>query len=171
MFRLSCWKKSESLKRAPEMSDSFKNAMALIEEFEGFEPKPYLCPAGKWTIGFGDTRWNGKEVTSLTKPVTRQQAEDALRRRLQAFQMELDRLVNVHLNPNQNAALLSFIYNLGAQNLRKSTLLKVLNAGDYQEAANQFMRWNEANGKELAGLTRRREAERKLFLTPVERKN
>lgn len=142
-------------------------AIALIEEFEGFEPKPYLCPAGKWTIGFGDTRWNGAQVTSLTKHITRGQAEDALRRRLQAFQMELDRLVKVNLNSNQNAALLSFVYNLGAQNLRKSTLLKKLNSGDYQGAADEFLRWNKSNGKELDGLTRRRKAERELFLTPV----
>ena len=146
-----------------------KAAIALIEEFEGFDSNPYLCPAGKWTIGFGFTRWKGKEVTRHTKPVTRQESEDELRRQLQVYQMELGRLVNVYLTGNQNDALLSFIYNLGAQNLKRSTLLKKLNAGDYTGAADEFLRWNKSGGKVLRGLTRRREAERELFLTPLER--
>jgi len=143
-----------------------KTAIQLIEEFEGFSAKPYLCPAGKWTIGFGDTMWKGKPVTSLTKAITKAEAEYALEARLKGFQAELDAAVRVPLTSNQNAALLSFIYNIGATSFRKSTLLKVLNEGDIREAANQFMRWNKVNGKEFAGLTRRREAERHLFSTP-----
>jgi len=142
-------------------------AIELIEEFEGFSSKPYLCPAGKWTIGFGDTMWKGKPVTTMTKSITRLEAESALANRLIGFQMELDNMVTASLNTNENDALLSFIYNLGAQNLRKSTLLKLLNSGDKLKAANEFLRWNKANGKELAGLSRRRIAERELFLTPM----
>ena len=144
-----------------------KTAIQLIEEFEGFSVKPYLCPAGKWTIGFGDTMWKGKPVTSLTKTITKDEAIFALEARLKGFQAELDAVVKVPLNANQNAALLSFIYNIGAKAFRNSTLLKALNEGDIREAANQFMRWNKANGKELAGLTKRREAERHLFSTPL----
>ena len=66
---------------------------------------------------------------------------------------------------NQFDALVSFTYNLGAGNLRSSTLLKKLNAGDYAGAADEFPKWNKAGGKELAGLTRRRNAERDLFLS------
>ena len=143
-----------------------KTAIQLIEEFEGFSAKPYICPAGKYTIGFGDTVWKGKPVTGLTKTITKQEAEYALENRLKGFQAELDAVVKVPLTANQNAALLSFIYNIGAKAFRNSTLLKVLNEGDIREAANQFMRWNKANGKELAGLTKRREAERHVFSTP-----
>jgi len=143
------------------------NAIDLIAEFEGFSSKPYLCPSGKWTIGFGDTMWKGKPVTELTKHVTRLEAESALANRLIGFQAELDNLVNVPLNRNENDALLSFVYNLGSQNLKKSTLLKLLNQGKREESADEFLKWDKSRGKVLAGLTRRREAERKLFLTPV----
>lgn len=141
--------------------------MQLIAEFEGFSEKPYLCPAGKWTIGHGDTMWKGKPVTANTKPITRAEADYALQNRLIGFQAELDNLVNVPLNSNQNDALLSFIYNIGSTNFRKSTLLKLLNSGQYEAAADQLLQWDKVNKKPLKGLTRRREAERKLFLTPM----
>jgi lysozyme len=141
-------------------------AAEFIAEFEGFSSKPYLCPAGKWTIGFGDTMWKGKPVTSLIKPITKEEAMFALEARLKGFQAELDKMVKVPLTANQNAALLSFIYNVGARALRNSTLLNLLNSGDIRGAAGEFARWNKAGGKVLDGLTRRREAERKLFSTP-----
>jgi len=144
-----------------------KNAIKLIEEFEGFSEKPYLCPAGKWTIGYGMTRWNGKPVTSLTKAITREQGEYKLGLELEGFQRELDSAVTVPLNENQNDALLSFVFNIGVTSFRKSTMLRLLNVFDYDGAAAQFPRWNKAAGKELAGLTRRRLAEQKLFLTPM----
>ena len=77
--------------------------------------------------------------------------------------------VKVPLNPNQFGALTSFTYNLGAGNLRSSTLLRKLNAGDYAGAAAEFARWNKAGGKVLKGLTRRRAAERALFEKPAAR--
>lgn len=141
-----------------------KEAIKLVTEFEGFNSKPYKCPAGVWTIGIGFTRWQGKTVTALTKPITRVQAEYALERQLVGFQAELDSVVTAPLSSNQNDALLSLIFNIGATAFRKSTLLKKLNMLDYAGAANEFLRWNKAAGKELAGLTRRRKAERDLFL-------
>lgn len=141
-----------------------KEAIKLVTEFEGFDSKPYKCPAGVWTIGIGFTRWQGKTVTALTKPITRAQAEYALERQLVGFQAELDSVVTAPLTSNQNDALLSFIFNIGASAFRKSTLLKKLNMLDYAGASNEFLRWNKAAGKELAGLTRRRKAERDLFL-------
>lgn len=141
-----------------------KEAIKLVTEFEGFDPKPYKCPAGVWTIGIGFTRWQGKTVTALTKPITRVQAEYALERQLVGFQAELDSVVTAPLTSNQNDALLSLIFNIGASAFRKSTLLKKLNMLDYAGASNEFLRWNKAAGKELAGLTRRRKAERDLFL-------
>jgi lysozyme len=141
------------------------SAAKFIAEFEGFSAKPYLCPAGRWTLGYGDTMWKGKPVTSLTKHITRAEADAALENRLKGFQLELDSMVSVPLTANQNAALVSFIYNIGARSLRTSTLLTMLNRGNYAGAADQLLRWNKAAGKDMAGLTRRREAERKLFLT------
>lgn len=141
-----------------------KEAIKLVTEFEGFDAKPYKCPAGVWTIGIGFTRWQGKTVTALTKPITRVQAEYALERQLVGFQAELDSAVTAPLTSNQNDALLSLIFNIGATAFRKSTLLKKLNMLDYAGASNEFLRWNKAAGKELAGLTRRRKAERDLFL-------
>ncbi|MCY1458796.1 Lysozyme RrrD [compost metagenome] len=83
---------------------------------------------------------------------------------MQRFEPEVERLVQVPLTGNQWDALVSFTYNLGAANLESSTLLRLLNAGDYVGAAGQFPRWNKAGGKVLPGLVRRREAERVLFL-------
>lgn len=145
-----------------------KEAIKLITEFEGFESKPYRCPAGVWTIGIGFTRWNGRPVTTLTKPITRTQAEYALERQLVGFQAELDSAVTAPLTSNQNDALLSLIFNIGSPAFRKSTLLRKLNMLDYAGAADQFLVWDKAtvNGKKvsLRGLTRRRKAEQDLFL-------
>jgi lysozyme len=80
---------------------------------------------------------------------------------------DVDSLVKVSLNDNQYAAIVSFAFNLGVGNLKQSTLLKKLNAGDFAGAANEFAKWNKAGGKVLAGLTRRRAAEAELFRRPV----
>lgn len=134
----------------------------LIKSFEGLELEAYLCPADIWTIGYGHTG-NVKEGDSITKA----EAEALLDKDLQTFRNGVKRLVKVPLNENQFGALVSFAYNLGLGSLQNSTLLKMLNAGDYTGAADQFLRWNKSGGKVLTGLVRRREAERAVFLTPV----
>ena len=134
----------------------------LIKSFEGLELEAYLCPADIWTIGYGHTG-NVKEGDSITKS----EAESLLDKDLQTFRNGVKRLVKVPLNENQFGALVSFAYNLGLGSLQSSTLLKMLNAGDYTGAADQFLRWNKSGGKVLTGLVRRREAERAVFLTPV----
>lgn len=134
----------------------------LIKSFEGLELEAYLCPADIWTIGYGHTG-NVKEGDSITK----EEAEALLDKDLQTFRNGVKRLVKVPLNENQFGALVSFAYNLGLGSLQNSTLLKMLNAGDYTGAADQFLRWNKSGGKVLTGLVRRREAERAVFLTPV----
>jgi lysozyme len=144
-----------------------ETALKFIKLWEGFSPRAYQCSAGTWTIGYGETMWKGKPVR-IGQFVTIQEADDALVQRLQGFQAELDSLVDVPLNANQNAALLSFIYNVGASALRRSTLLKILNkGGNYAEVADQFLVWDKVGKKPVRGLTHRREAERKLFLTLV----
>lgn len=141
-----------------------QKAIALIEEFEGFSATPYLCPAGVPTIGFGDTTWNGKPVSMQQKPITRAQAEEALKKRLAVFQAQLDDCVTMPLNTNQNDALLSFIYNIGIGAFKGSTMRRKLNRGQYALAADEFDKWNRGGGKVLDGLKRRRAAEKQLFL-------
>ncbi|MFK3971128.1 lysozyme [Pseudomonas sp. NPDC087358] len=135
----------------------------LIKSSEGLSLTAYPDPATgaePWTIGYGTTRG--------VKPgmkITAEQAEQYLKADVARFEPELAALVKVPLTQNQWDALMSFVYNLGTPNLASSTLLKLLNAGDYVRAADQFGRWNKAAGKELPGLTKRRAAEQALFLS------
>ncbi|MGB5637096.1 MAG: lysozyme [Waterburya sp.] len=139
----------------------------LIEEFEGLSKKladgriaAYLDCVGVPTIGYGHTKNVHPGMI-----ITRQQAEEFLNQDLRVAEAGVEHLVKVSLNDNQFAALISFAFNLGTGALAHSTLLCDLNAENYQAAADQFLRWNRAGGRVLSGLTRRREAERKLFLS------
>jgi len=136
----------------------------LIKSFEGLKLNAYICPAGVPTIGYGTTRVNGQPV-QMGSVITESQASGYLKSDLQQFESAVNAAVKVPLTQNQFDALVSFTYNLGAGNLRSSTLLKKLNASDYAGAADEFPKWNKAGGKELAGLTRRRNAERDLCLS------
>lgn len=131
----------------------------LITYFEGVELESYLCPAGVWTIGIGHTK--GVEKGQI---ITYDKAYKLLIEDLRPCELAIDRLVLVKINQNQRDALASFIFNLGSGAFAKSTLLKRINDGLYNEAANEFLRWDKAGGKVLDGLTRRRKAERSLFL-------
>ena len=133
--------------------------LRLIKSFEGLRLKAYQDAVRVWTIGYGTTRG--------VKPgmvITEAQAEQLLREDVRNFEQAVNSAVKAPINDNQFSALVSFSYNVGAGALRSSTLLKLLNQGDYLGAANQFPRWNKAGGRVLAGLTRRRNAERALFL-------
>lgn len=134
--------------------------LELIKKFEGFRATPYICPGGKLTIGYGKVIKEG-EYTSITKD----QAESLLRSTVSSFERSLQKYVKVPLNQNQYDALISFIYNVGAGNFSKSTLVKLLNSGDYNGAANEFLKWVKSDGKVLRGLQRRREEEKALFLS------
>ena len=138
--------------------------IALIEEFEGLRLTPYRCSAGKPTIGFG-------HVVLPTEPhladgITRAQAEALLAADLAWAEAAVSKWVRVPLTANQFAALVAWTFNVGAGALRSSTLLRLLNRGKYAEAAEQFAAWNKVGGVASAGLTRRRAAERALFLRP-----
>ncbi len=136
--------------------------LKLIKLFEGLELVGYLCPAGVPTIGYGHT--GGVKVGQV---ITEAQAEDLLRSDLRKFEDAVFSMVGWHATDNQFSALVSFAYNVGAQALKNSTLLKMHNSGAYEEAARQFARWNKAGGQPLAGLTRRRNAEAALYRRPV----
>lgn len=142
-----------------------KAGLELVKEFEGLRLEAYLDPVGVWTIGYGHTSMAGPPEVKKGMKLTSKEAEDLLLRDLKKYEDAVDRLVKVDLNDNQHAALSSFTYNLGEGNLKKSTLLKKLNDGDYSGASAEFPKWNKAGGKILKGLTRRREAERALFDT------
>lgn len=136
-----------------------QKGIELIKEFEGFSPRAYRCPAGVLTIGFGTV-----QDVRPGMVITEEMAEAWLKRDLAECEEIVGRLVTVPLTENQFSALVSFVYNLGGTALKRSTLLKKLNAGDYVGAAEQLGRWIRGGGKELAGLVRRREAEMRLFL-------
>jgi GH24 family phage-related lysozyme (muramidase) len=112
-----------------------------------------------WTIGYGHTK-----TAEPGMVITEAQAEELLREDLAEFEEAVTEAVEVSINSNQFSALVSFCFNLGAGSLFQSTLLKLLNQGDFQGAADQFPRWDKAGGQALEGLTRRRKAERALFL-------
>lgn len=133
----------------------------LVKSFEGLELKAYKDSVGVLTVGWGST---GSHVTA-GMTITKEQAEQLLKKDLECFEKGVSDLVKVKLTQNQFDALVSFSFNLGLGNLKSSTLLKKLNASDYTGASKEFERWNRAGGKVLAGLTRRRIAERDLFLS------
>jgi len=134
-------------------------AANIIKEFEGCKLRAYKCPAGVWTIGFGTT-----DGVYPDKLINLETAEVLLERDLKKFEEGVKKLVKIPLTDNQLAALVSFAYNVGLKALEDSTLLRKLNMGDIGGAADELKRWNKAGGKVLAGLTRRRKAERALFL-------
>jgi lysozyme len=138
------------------------NGLAMIKSFEGCVLEAYLCPAGIWTIGYGHT-----EGVTDGDVWTQEQADDALIPDSNSIAAEpVNRLVTVPLTQNQFDALSDFTYNLGQGNLSSSTLLKLLNQGDYAGAQDQFQYWNLCDGEPSEGLTRRRTAEADLFGTP-----
>ncbi|HIT96780.1 MAG TPA: lysozyme [Candidatus Aphodousia faecavium] len=141
---------------------TFQPAIAadFVAQFEGLRLKTYRCPAGVLTIGYGHT---GPDVTEDLE-ITEQRAKVLLCEDLAKHAQALSRYVNIPINANQFIALLSLAFNVGVHAVASSTLLRLINTGRIQEAADQFLRWNKSGGKVLDGLTRRREAERELFL-------
>ncbi|EPW7259895.1 lysozyme [Citrobacter freundii] len=139
--------------------------IALIKQFEGCKLTAYQDSVGVWTIGYGWTQpVDGKPIRA-GMTIKQETAERLLKTGLVSYENDVSRLVKVGLTQGQIDALVSFTYNLGSRSLSTSTLLRKLNAGDYAGAADEFLRWNKAGGKVLNGLTRRREAERALFLS------
>jgi len=144
-----------------------ERGLKLIKEFEGCKLKAYQCPAGVWTIGIGSTHYGDGTPVTKNRTLPNEGAAIAL---LAATIGQYEKAVNatgVELTQNEFDALVCLCYNIGAGNFLKSTLVKMLKAGDDKaEIAQQFLRWDKAGGKSLAGLTRRRNAEAELFLTP-----
>jgi lysozyme len=143
-----------------------ESLIKIVEEEEGWSAVPYLCPAKKWTIGFGSTFWeDGTPVKKDDKPIDKERGRMLVKAHFaREVEPALDSLVKVSLTQNQYDALADFVYNVGVGNFASSTLLKKLNAKDYAGAANEFPKWNKGGGKVLNGLVRRRKKEQDLFL-------
>lgn len=137
-----------------------ENGLDLIKRWEGLSLTAYVCPGGKRTIGYGHTGEYSKRSR-----ISRAQANELLIRDVHRKELAVNRLVIVPLTQNQFDALVSFTFNLGAARLKRSTLLKKLNRGDYAGAADEFPKWRNAGGRVLEGLEFRRAEERRLFLS------
>jgi lysozyme len=154
-----------------------EKGIALIKRFEGTGPmvnglcQPYKCSAGYWTIGYGN-RWIGNiPVTGSTTPITLAMAEMVMTQHIESMEPNIDLIMtNTSLSSNQYSAIASWVYNLGCERLRSSTLLKKLNANDLVGASKEILVWNKetVNGKlqVSTGLDNRRKAEYALFCTP-----
>ncbi|MDR3562034.1 MAG: lysozyme [Negativicutes bacterium] len=148
-------------------------ATKLICHFEGC-PKnsaglcpPYLDEGGIPTIGWGNTvLLNGQRVTMETPPITPAEADQLMETKVQEFMNGVSASIRVPVNDNQLAALTSFAYNVGLGNFSQSTLLRDLNAGNYQAAAGQFPNWDLIRGVRSQGLWNRREEEEQDFNQP-----
>jgi GH24 family phage-related lysozyme (muramidase) len=139
-----------------------KRAFELVKKFEGFSEKAYLCPAGVPTIGYGFTRVNGKYV-EIGDKIDLVKATGLLFQELEKTSKEVDSLIDVPLNSQQLGSLTSFVFNIGINAFRGSTLRKRLNKKDYASVRTELLRWDKVNGKPLLGLTNRRKAEIELF--------
>lgn len=138
-----------------------EKGIKLIKNFEGCRLEAYKCPAGIWTVGYGHT---GSTVHPGLK-ISQSEADSLLKTDLIIHCNNVSKLVKVPLNQNQFDALVSLEYNIGYGNFSRSTLLKLLNAKNYKDAAEQFAVWRLGGGKILPGLVRRRKAEKDLFLS------
>lgn len=143
-----------------------EKGIELIKEFEAFRSKPYLCPAGKWTIGYGSTGG----ITKDTPPITEQQAVELLCKDISIVEKAINKYFTKHeLAQNQFDALCSLFFNIGVGNIPSSSVFRLWQDGKDEDAAEAFLLWNKItqNGKKIvsAGLVRRRQAEMQLFLS------
>ena len=147
--------------------DALAVALELIRRFEGLYLTPYLCPAGVPTIGYGATYYqDGTRVTLVDSPITRTMAEDLLLWHVKTVYLpavlKLCPAI-VHETPGRVAALIDWTFNLGAGNLRASTLRRRVNAAAWDLVPDELRKWNKAAGRVLRGLVVRREAEARLI--------
>ena len=141
-----------------------ERGIELTKDSEGFFPTPYICPAGYATIGFGSRFYkDGTEVTLNDPPITEEQATQLLYNTLVEYEEAVDRLVTVELTQGQYDCLVDFTYNVGINAFKSSTLLKLLNKGNYDGACNELEKWTRGGGHTLPGLVKRRKKEQELF--------
>lgn len=137
-----------------------KNCIDLIKKFEGLKLESYKCPAGLWTIGYGNTQWENGTRVKENQVIDIQRAEKLLMFWVNKYAEK----INLKVNQNQFDALVSFAYNVGITNFNNSTLKKkvIANPND-ATIRDEFMKWVSSKGKQLPGLVKRREAEANLY--------
>lgn len=145
-----------------------KEAADLIKSYEGLKLTAYKCSANKDTIGYGNTFYEDGSSVKPGDKITKERADKLFELISSEFAKNVAPLIKSQLNENQFGALVSFAYNAGIGNLKSSTLLKKVNANPSDASIRlEFMKWDKAGGKQLAGLTRRRKAEADLYFKPV----
>ena len=154
-----------------------KKVLDMIVHHEGCKLRPYQCPALLWTVGVGHViNPNHAKVllaerkalpipSGWDRVLTMGEVDEILAKDLARFESGVRRLCPNGLNPGRFGALVSFAFNVGLGNLQNSTLRMKHNRGEFESAADEFMKWNKAGGKELKGLTTRRKDERALYLS------
>lgn len=164
---LESYTPAKPIEQKPKQEPIPEIAVNLIKEFEGFKDYAYIDTDGTPVIGYGLSRINGVPVR-IGDRITPSEADSALDAHLREIQQELAKVVKVELTEQQLSALASISFNVGVGAIKNSTLLRKINAQDYAGAANEFLRWDKANMRgrlvQLPGLSRRRAAERNLFL-------
>lgn len=149
----------------PKITEISDSCIDLVKSFEGFFPKPYLCPANVPTIGYGTIMYpNGRKVTLQDPAISESKAIEYMRYELNKKAKEVDAMTTDSVNQNQFDALVSFAYNCGSNALKNSTLLKRVNSNPNDKSiTDAFLMWVKADGKTLSGLVRRRKAEAALY--------
>lgn len=144
-----------------KLNDAGKN---IIKTYEGCKLSAYICPAGKITIGYGNTFYEDGSPVKLKDRISQVKANDLFNIVVNSFEIDVLKLIKVPINENQFSALVSFAYNTGISNFKKSTLLKLVNKNPQDEnIKSEFMKWVNSNGKKLKGLENRRKAEIALY--------
>lgn len=150
------------------MENSIDLAANLCKKFEGCYLRPYLCPAGIPTIGYGSTHYDsGIKVTLSDAEITKDRALELLMFELERICLpQVKKLLPIDMSDGQLAAMLDFTYNLGAGNLKASTMRKRILNYDWDGAEDELMKWVKGGGKVLKGLVSRRKAECELIKKP-----
>ncbi|QHJ78224.1 MAG: hypothetical protein [Caudoviricetes sp.] len=141
-----------------------QHGLEKLKQWEGLKTKAYKDAGGVWTIGYGHTAMAGSPVPYQGQVITAAEAENILLKDLMQYEAAVANNVNVKLNDNQFAALVSFTFNVGINAFKKSKLLKKLNNGNFDAVPTELMKWNKAGGKKLQGLVNRRRAEGYLWM-------
>jgi lysozyme len=146
--------------------DLSNKGLSLIKKHEGCKLTAYKCPAGVWTIGFGNTKYANGTPVKEGERITIKQAEDLFKEIVEEFSYSVYFLCGEYVNQNQFDALTSFAYNVGIGAFKKSTLLKLVRANANNPLIrNEFAKWNKVKGKPIKGLTNRRKEEADLYFS------
>ena len=141
-----------------------QHGLAKLKQWEGLKTKAYKDAGGVWTIGYGHTAMAGSPQPYQGQVITAVEAESILLKDLTQYEAAIENNVNVKLNDNQFAALVSFAFNVGIHAFKNSTLLKKLNQGNFDAVPTELMKWTKAGGKKIQGLVNRRRAEGYLWM-------